>query len=319
MPLQNWPLFDELLDCQSILIAGAGGGFDVYSGLPLYFALRAAGKTVHLANLSFAELPTAPESGITSHCVRVDADSRCRSSYFPEKTLAEWFRSHRQEEVSIYAFPQCGTAPLIDAYNQLRLRLNLDAVVLVDGGTDSLMRGDEFGLGTPEEDIASLVAVNSLVPTGCKTFLACIGFGIDTFHGVCHSHFLEAVAALTQSDAFLGVTSVLKSMPESQEFLSAVQHANLNSINRKSIVANSIASAVEGHFGDVHRTGRTEGSKLWINPLMPIYWAFHLPAVVQRNLYVELLHGTQTMRDITTRISLFRGQTKQKEWEDIPC
>jgi hypothetical protein len=319
MPLQHWPLFSELQDCQSILIAGAGGGFDVYSGLPLYFALRAAGKTAHLANLSFAELPSEPESRITSHCVRVDADSRCRSSYFPEKTLAEWFRSRHQEEVNIYAFPQCGVIPLIEGYARLKDRLKLDAVVLVDGGTDSLMRGDEFGLGTPEEDIASLLAVNSLSAAGCKTFLACIGFGIDTFHGVCHAHFLEAVAALTRNDAFLGVTAVLQSMPEAQEFLSAVQHANLNSINRKSIVANSIASAIEGHFGDVHRTGRTDGSKLWINPLMPIYWAFHLPAVAQRNLYAELLHDTQTMRDITTRISLFRGQTKQKEWEDIPC
>ena len=35
-------------------------------------------------------------------------------------------------------------------------------MVLVDGGTDSLMRGDEVGSGTPEEDTASLAAVNAL-------------------------------------------------------------------------------------------------------------------------------------------------------------
>ena len=39
------PLFTRLRDRHRVLIAGAGGGFDVY-----------AGKQVHLANLSFSEL-----------------------------------------------------------------------------------------------------------------------------------------------------------------------------------------------------------------------------------------------------------------------
>ncbi len=50
------PPFKLLEDRRSILIAGAGGGFDVYSGLPLYFALRSAGRAVHLANLTFSAL-----------------------------------------------------------------------------------------------------------------------------------------------------------------------------------------------------------------------------------------------------------------------
>jgi Tfp pilus assembly protein PilF len=37
----------------SILIAGAGGGYAGFGGLPLFFELRAAGKSVHLASLSF--------------------------------------------------------------------------------------------------------------------------------------------------------------------------------------------------------------------------------------------------------------------------
>ena len=50
------PFFHEIKQSQNILIAGAGGGFDVFCGLPLYFWLRKDGKTVHLANLSFTEL-----------------------------------------------------------------------------------------------------------------------------------------------------------------------------------------------------------------------------------------------------------------------
>lgn len=50
------PLFAALKDAKCVLVAGAGGGFDVYAGLPLAFALMSLGKTVHLANLSFSAL-----------------------------------------------------------------------------------------------------------------------------------------------------------------------------------------------------------------------------------------------------------------------
>jgi hypothetical protein len=48
----NLPIFDRLADCRNILIAGMGGGFDVFSGLPIYFALPERGQRAHLANLT---------------------------------------------------------------------------------------------------------------------------------------------------------------------------------------------------------------------------------------------------------------------------
>jgi len=38
--LLQLPLFKTLAGKKSILLAGAGGGFDVFSGIPLYFALK---------------------------------------------------------------------------------------------------------------------------------------------------------------------------------------------------------------------------------------------------------------------------------------
>lgn len=55
-------------------------------------------------------------------------------------------------------------------------KLGIDAIVLVDGGTDILMRGDEHGLGSPEEDMASLAAVAGT--DGVERLVACLGFGI---------------------------------------------------------------------------------------------------------------------------------------------
>lgn len=70
--LSTVPLFDELKAVQAktvllgkfshlitifrfimLVLAGCGGGYDIYSGLPLYFALKELGYTVHLWSLCF--------------------------------------------------------------------------------------------------------------------------------------------------------------------------------------------------------------------------------------------------------------------------
>jgi len=50
-------IFNLLAPARKVLVAGCGGGYDILSGLPLYFALRRQGKSVYLANLSFTDLP----------------------------------------------------------------------------------------------------------------------------------------------------------------------------------------------------------------------------------------------------------------------
>ena len=47
------PAFNEIKKYQHILLAGAGGGHDVYSTLPLLFILRIAGKKVSIASYTF--------------------------------------------------------------------------------------------------------------------------------------------------------------------------------------------------------------------------------------------------------------------------
>lgn len=64
--------------------------------------------------------------------------------------------------------------------------IQLDTIILCDGGTDSLMFGDEVELGTPFEDSMNMAAV-SLCSSVAHKYLLCVGMGIDTFHGVCHA------------------------------------------------------------------------------------------------------------------------------------
>src|SRR5579885_1850921 len=242
------PFFREIEKAQSILLAGAGGGFDIFSGLPLYFGSRDLGKRVHLANLSFSPLFSANGRWLSSSLMEVTADTSGRSDYFPEKYLAQWFVA-QGERVPIYCFDRTGVAPLLVAYQTLVDLLQVDAIILIDGGTDSLMRGDEPGLGTPEEDIASIAAVHQL-PLDTK-LLVCLGFGVDTFHGVCHAYFLEAVADLTRDNGFLGTWSLTKEMPEVQRYREATEMVLQAMSFHPSIVSTSILSALAGLFGDV--------------------------------------------------------------------
>jgi hypothetical protein len=208
--------------------------------------------------------------------------------------------------------------PLLNSYQTLVKKLDLDAVVLVDGGTDSLMRGDEAGLGTPYEDIASIGAVNQLeIPT---KLLVCLGFGVDSFHGVSHGQVLEAIADLTQAGGFLGVWSLLQEMPEVQLYKQATLAVFEQMPNHPSIVSASVISALEGHFGDYHATERTHGSQLFINPLMTLYWCFRLKAVADRILYLDDVLQTHTYQVLTLLIDKYRTthQAEIKAWLNLP-
>jgi hypothetical protein len=315
----NLPFFDELEKAQNILLAGAGGGFDIFSGLPLYFGLKAEGKQVHLANLSFSFLPpiqVTKENRLSLSLLKVTADIPLLTDYFPEKFLAQWFRE-QGEEVPIYCFERTGVKPLLASYRALVECLSLDTIILVDGGTDSLMRGDEAGLGTPQEDISSIVSVNELAIE--RKMLACLGFGVDYFHGVCHAHFLEAVAEITRNKGYLGMFSLVNQMLEVQMYKKATEFVFKSMPHEISIVSSSIISAIDGNYGDYHVTPRTKNSKLWINPLMPAYWCFQLSAVAERILYREAMKGTDKYADVERVIWEFRESCRNiRPRQEIP-
>jgi hypothetical protein len=302
------PFFTELEPAQNILIAGAGGGFDIFSGLPLYFGLHAAGKNVHLANLSFSILPHQRDERLASALLRVTDTTPLVTDYFPEKYLAQWFRL-RGQDVPIYCFERTGVRPMLAGYQALVDRLGIDTIILVDGGTDSLMRGDESGLGTPQEDMASITAVHEL--NVARKLLVCLGFGIDHYHGVCHAHFLEAVAAMISQQGYLGMFSLTKDMPEVALYQAATEHVFTMMPNAVSIVSSSILSAIDGHYGDYQVTERTRNSQLWINPLMAVYWCFQLAPVAERLLYRQDLLDTNSYREVAYVIEAFRYSCKK--------
>ena len=155
------------------------------------------------------------ENGYPIPCSRTKPlKRRCgMQPYFPELHLAKWLAKSPEDEdveIPIYTFSKCqGVLPLFQNYQLLVNELGIDAIVLVHGGTDSLMRGDEDGIGTPTEDLTSLAAVQALpsnnnVP---NKILICLGFGVDHFLGFSNDLPLQAIPELTRSGCFLGRAS----------------------------------------------------------------------------------------------------------------
>jgi hypothetical protein len=128
---------------------------------------------------------------------------------------------------------------------------------------------------------------------------------------------LENVAALARKGGFLGALALLGSMPEVKSYIEAVNAAEL-ATTRPSIVNGSVVSAIEGRFGDHHRSARTQSSKLFISPLMSILWAFDLSSVARQNLYLDRLEGTQSIWDVQLAIENFRATVTARPVEPIP-
>lgn len=302
------PFLAKMKKAQKILLAGAGGGYDIANGVFLYLYLRAQGCEVYLANLSFATVGYSDCEEWTPGCYEVlrtsniSEDAR-HSDYFPEKHILEWLYEVHGESPKMYAFSnQIGVLPLTNAYQKIIDEHDIDTVVLVDGGTDSLMFGDESGVATIVEDACSMLAATETnIP---NIYLMSIGFGVENFHKLNHYACLENISTLTKLDAFLGCLSLTKNMKEGQEFLALTDYLN-NHLNHQSIVVNSIAHAMRGEYGDFHHSKRTKNSEQYINPLMPICWFFEARAIAQKIVFRERALDTYTMQGVVQAYRLY--------------
>jgi len=314
----NLPIFQRLAEAKTVLLAGAGGGYDLFAGLPVLHWLLRQGKRVHLANLTFSELRYEDCERPVPSLAQITPASHGLASYCPELHLSRWL-SDQYGAMPIFLLERTGAAPVVSAYRWLADEFRPDAIVLVDGGTDILMRGDEVGLGTPQEDMASLAAVNELKDVPDR-FVLSIGFGVDAFHGVCHAHVLENIAALAADDGFLGSWSLLKQSEEFAFYRAACDFVSSRLPRYPSIVNTSIIDATVGWFGNHHGTKRTEGSELFINPLMSLYWAFTVESVARRNLYLNRILETKNYAELTLAIEAFHSQQANlRQWRHLPC
>ncbi len=318
----NLPILHHLEHSENILIAGAGGGFDIFAGLPLYFTLKDMGKTVHLANFSFTpvdlisrlcQTDTLVESELEGAMAGVIEDMHFH--YYPEGYLSKWFKEERNEDVTIWMFNRTGGKRLRELYTALYDHLQFDALIMVDGGVDSLMRGNEFGTGTLLEDTISMQAIQPLdVPV---KILACIGFGAEL--EVNHHNALFNMARLAKDDAFYGSCALVKGMSVYDQYEDACRYVWDQPNHHRSHINMRIVSAVNGEFGDYHMYTDYRPRPVFVSPLMSLYWFYDAQKVVDTSLLVPHIKETPSMEEALSKtmrvMSDMRNQLPKK---DIP-
>jgi len=312
----NLPILSQLSNSKNLLIAGMGGGFDVFCGLPIYFELKKHGIHAHLANFSFSDIENVDfGTRLTKSLVGIPPRPDRVFPYFPEFHLVNWFKKTQNEDVMIWCFHKTGAIPLTENYKVLCEYLGIDGILLIDGGVDSLVRGDEAELGTAIEDLTSLYAVNQLsnIPT---RLIACIGFGAE--QNLTHAHIFENIASLTKAGGFLGSCSLTPQMESYQAYDEAVTYVQSNEFQDPSVINSSIVSAVRGNYGDYHLTEKTKRSQLWISPLMPIYWFFDFECVVRQNMLLPEIEGTMLFRDALYKVVAKAEKISRRKETKIP-
>lgn len=321
----NLPILDKLANSQKILIAGAGGGFDVFVGLPIYFTLKALGKTVYLANYSFSEISLVKH--VSEPIVLIEDDligarglvNRVMP-YYPEGYLAQWFKETCDEDVTVWMFSRPGVVQLTESYKKLIEHLNgIDALILVDGGVDSIMRGNEDNPATMLEDSITLCAVNSIdIPV---KILGCLGFGTEMIDGMSHYHALENIAALAKESAFYGSCALTPQMCAFQLYEAALRYVWDQPFHQKSHISTQVIPAVHGEMGNHHLYEEEDFAqrvRVCVSPLMSLYWFFDAMAVYRRNLIAPALTQTTSVREALAITSTLRHTLEIRPRKNIP-
>jgi hypothetical protein len=137
---------------KTVFLAGCGGGYDIFGGLPHYFKMKRYGNyDITLINYTFTEhaLLSKYSQQLTTLLFRIDPKMNVawltENLYFPEQRLAN------ELQVPIYAilchYEKTRIELIVEAYKYLIQGRTIDEVILIDGGSDVLLTGNEQELG----------------------------------------------------------------------------------------------------------------------------------------------------------------------------
>jgi len=295
-----------------VLLAGCGGGYDVLGAIPLAHQLHARGVAVELANLSFSYLNglDAPRDEEHPNLYAVDARAATEHAYCPEAWLARWLDEELGGPHIVWSFEKTGVRPLERAYRALVSRLAIDAIILIDGGIDAILRGDETSLGTPAEDLTSLAAATGVpdIPIA----LACVGMSSELRDGIQHAQVFERMSELARADAYLGASALVPGTSACDAYVRAVEYVFSGQMHQKrSHVHSVITRSLGGQFG-------SPAPYVWLSPLASMYWYFDARATARSHVFLDSLRATDSMWDVVARIDAARDGVQIRDRSTIP-
>lgn len=266
----------------NILISGCGGGYDIFTGLPIYFEYMNI-NNIYLSNLSFTKEEYLEKfTKICDSLYEVNF-SHCtidKNIKFPEYYLS------KELNKSIYCFIDKGLIKLRNAYGKLVEQLNIKTIILADGGCDSIMKGDEEELGTPVEDYMSMLCVYELYKNNIvdNIYLSCLGLDVDTYIEIKYDDLTKNLEDLAE---YIIATKILdKNDVITQKYIDVFSKCQ----PKHSICNCCIVSSIEENYGNYHHKfleNKLNGEGLNIKFLTKCMIIFALDKVVERNTLIK--------------------------------
>jgi len=283
-------------DCIApVLIMGCGGGYDIFTGLPIYFSLVNQGVQTYLANFSFTDHDLLRQyQALSKYVYLINPHLTDKLAYFPELFLAN------KLGVSVIAFEyEHGVVTLEKSYIDVINTYGIKTIILVDGGCDSVLFGDEKELATPVEDMMNIFVVNKLLNDHVISlaYLSVLGITADFYEGVDPKDIEKNIKYLTETNALVCSYQLNNKCLLSQKYIETF----LDCCPHKSIVNCSIVESIMENYGLVlskHLAPRCSSMKIEISQLTSTNYVFKLSVVANTIKYLDLLTGIDDSDEI---------------------
>lgn len=223
--------------------------------------------------------------------------------------MSKFFAECKGQDVPIYTIPTTrGTMGVTDGYATLCKLLNIDTIILVDVGIDSLCFGREADLGTPVEDMMSVAAIAQMPSSQVHTkILTCFGVGLEPCGEI---NFFHNLSVLQNEGAFLGTICLVPQMPEAIAYCQAVRYCGSSTLN------GTLSASLEGKFGRqlILPTGQEVNEyDCFAQPLAQLYWFFDLHSVSRRIEYLHCIIGSTCALDVRHAITGWRTRERLQD------
>jgi len=273
---------------ENILIAGIGGGFDIFSGLPFLYQLKQK-NNVFLANYSFSDLNSlVSDYKISESLFEVSKKDKDYSNfYFPEYFLSEYLEEFYKEKIPIYCFEKTGVVPLYNSLKKIIEEKHINKIILVDGGFDSIMKDFSKNNGTILEDFISLAAINKIINDyfEIEINLICCGYGTEVEEKIDFNKILNNISEIENID----VQFFNKKSKEFIFYKNAYKQVISKNIS-PSHIQGRIIDAVEGKFGKY--------SGVDYNCFMSLFYIFDAKEIISKNTVLHIIDNTYTFNQV---------------------
>ena len=277
------------LDSRRALVIGIGGGGDVIGCIPTARFLRRLGVEVLLGGLTWERKVVDPLpgprrveelEGVVEVCERAclaTPETRTRHG----TPLTESVVSACTGAEVLLLDVGGGVEGTKEALRCAMRKLEVDLVIGIDVGGDSLAMGDEKGVQSPLADSIMLLSIAEL---GAPAALGVIGYGSDG--ELTPDELNRNIAWLMGRGAFLGAVGAV---PEDVEVMERIAERTATEASRL------VVEAAKGKYG--HCRIRKGSRRVFLTPMSVVTLYFLPEAVAEMSRIARIVRGTRSLEE----------------------